>query len=125
MTFDTWTPEEPCIRHRAISVLLANDPRLLEFLFHPCRSRLARSAATLRRSAGAFSSGQQILVRIALDIWDDAGHVRLSDVVYRLDPVRFEAFLLALEVLRYSSSPEATPDDDLASGPREQSPARH
>ena len=56
-------------RHRAISLLLANDPKLLEFLFSANRPRLNSSPKKLLEDALGFSCGQQLLLRLALDIW--------------------------------------------------------
>jgi hypothetical protein len=93
-----------CERHRAISLLLANDPKLLDFLLKPCRTELRASPERLKQAARCFSSGEQILVRAALDIWDDCGQVKLADIVFRLDQTRLEAFLLAVESLGFPST---------------------
>lgn len=94
-----------CDRSRAISLLLANDPMLLDFLLKPCRTALCAPPARLRREARCFSSGQQILVKTALDIWGDYGSVQLSDIIFRLDELRLSSFLLAVEYLGFSSMP--------------------
>ena len=94
-----------CDRSRAISLLMANDPMLLDFILKPCRTALCASPARLLREARCFSSGQQILVRTALDIWGDYGRVKLTDIVFRLDLVRLSSFLLAVEFLGFSSMP--------------------
>ncbi|MCX6127490.1 MAG: hypothetical protein NTX25_00310 [Proteobacteria bacterium] len=93
-------------RHRAISLLLANDLQLLEFLFSSDRPILNSAPKKLLDDAEGFSWGRQLLVRLALDIWSDAGGARLADVVWALDDVRFEGFLLALESLRYTKLPK-------------------
>lgn len=89
-------------RHRALSLLLANDPALLDFVLDPTRRRLRQSPRRLRRDARNFPSGERILVRIALDLWNGSGRARLADVVRRLDPVRLEGFLLAVQFLGFS-----------------------
>jgi hypothetical protein len=82
---------------------MANNPKFIDFVLNPNRTALARPAKSLRREANVFSSGEQILVQIALDIWDDSGRARLPDIIYRLDTTRLESFLLAIEILRFSS----------------------
>jgi hypothetical protein len=88
-----------CRRHRAISLLLANDPAVLEFLLDSRRSRLNASSGTLKREAALLSSDEELLVRIALDIWNGSGRTRLADTWRFLPDYRFESFLLALEFL--------------------------
>lgn len=94
--------KESCSRWHAISILMANDPKLLDFILNEKRDCLADSAENLKYEAGCFSSGEKILIQIALDIWDDCGGSRLGDVIHTLDSIRFEAFLRALEILRFS-----------------------
>ena len=92
----------PCIRSRAISILLANDPKLIDFVLNPSRNRLTASPQKLRRRIRSFSNDQKILVQIALDLWDGCGGVKLAHVVYALDHSRLECFIMAIEVLRFS-----------------------
>lgn len=107
-----------CDRSRAISLLLANDPMLLDFILKPCRTALCAPPAWLKRKARCFSSGQQILVRTALDIWGDYGRVPLTDIIFRLDSVRLSSFLLAVEFLGFSSMPQWRDQrNDTAPGP--------
>lgn len=110
-----------CERHRAISLLLANDPKLLDFILAPCRTRLTAPPEDLLVEAGCFSSGEQILVKAALDIWDDCGEVKLTDIIFRLDRLRLEAFLLAVESLGFPSTfrrkPASTSQTDERDGP--------
>ncbi len=100
-----YVTEDPikCPRSQAISLLLANDPKILRFLFAPCSQRLCAPANCLLEDAGVLSSGEQIMVRLALDVWSDEGGTSLWDVINVLDEVRFEGFMLALECLRYGN----------------------
>jgi hypothetical protein len=50
--------------------------------------------------ASVFSSGEKILVRLALDIWSGQGYVHLSDIIDRLDPTNYNHVLAALRLLR-------------------------
>lgn len=93
-----------CLRWHAISMLLAQNPKLIDFVFNEKRDRLAQPALMLRREARAFSTGEKVLIQIALDIWDDCGGARLSEVIFSLDPIRLELFLRAVEILRFSRS---------------------
>lgn len=111
-SFRSVTPEKVKLhgdpRQHAISLLLANDRKLLDFLFNEDRTRLAYPAEGLKQLASALSSGQQVLVRTALDFWDESGGVQICDVIYRLDQIRLHGFLLAIEALRFPSSSHAS-----------------
>lgn len=102
---DIYSSEGHEQRLNAISLLLSNDPKLLDFLFDGSRRRLAASPRSLKRSAKAFSNGQRVLIAMALDIWDECGGARLSDVIYGLDTLRLSTAMLAIEALRFSSRP--------------------
>ena len=56
-------------RLEAIQILLADHKKLLPFLFDESRARLNDNEASLKKRAGVFSKGEQILVRVAIDIW--------------------------------------------------------
>ena len=88
-----------CRRHRAISLLLAYDPAILDFLFAPSRARLAYGARTLKRESALLGTQRHLLVKIALDIWSDSGGARLAEACHILAPHHYDAFLAAIEYL--------------------------
>ena len=90
-----------CQKWHAISLLLANDPRLLDFIFTEDRLELQASPQELLAASACFSSGQKVLIQVALDFWSGLGGASLENIVSILDLERFEGFLLALECLRY------------------------
>ena len=83
-----------------LNLIFRNHPELLEFLFDPARARLRLEAEDLLAAAGAFSSGEKILVRVGLDLWNGSGHVQLWDVIERLDIENYRHVLLGLRHLR-------------------------
>lgn len=99
--FDNCAETVPCKRWHAISILFANDSYLLDFLFTPTRDELSSSPEDLLRWSGAMSSGQQVLIKIALDIWSGSAQASIDEILATLDSYRFENFLLALEFYRY------------------------
>jgi uncharacterized protein YgfB (UPF0149 family) len=88
----------------AISLLLSNDPWLIDFLLSQDRSTLNDSTEALAQLSKGFSRGQQVLVQVALDIWSGEGSALIADVLWCLDSVRFEGFMLAMESLRYGQT---------------------
>lgn len=86
---------------RAVSVLLSHNQTLLDFLFDLERPRLRKRVGILRDDAWRFSEEDQLLIRVALDLWSGSGHVQLweltetwgkvdwtlfSDAVFELHP---------------------------------------
>lgn len=101
MKLDTSPHHAHCFKLEAISLLLANDSYLLDYLLDNNRVGLVASEDDLIRMSGGYSSGQKLLIRMAMDIWSLSGDSQLSEILYRLDDVRFEAFLLAMHRLRF------------------------
>ena len=65
-------------------------------LFDPGEASLNGEPDELIRDAGCFSSGEQILVRVAIDIWNGCGGASLGDVLTRLDDWRFRRVVRAM-----------------------------
>jgi hypothetical protein len=95
----------PCNRHHAVSLLLANDRLLLDFVFLPDRRSLTfgSAAKTLRAARRCLDEQQRLLVHLALAMWLEKGRISFVDAYRGLSDTRFEAFLRALELL-YSTS---------------------
>ncbi|PIQ68548.1 MAG: hypothetical protein COV91_03405 [Candidatus Taylorbacteria bacterium CG11_big_fil_rev_8_21_14_0_20_46_11] len=87
-------------RLRAISILLGEDERLIRFLFHPTKSRLAFSPQTLKRKMKCFSSGEQTLLLIAMDIWGSYGGIHFDDLYTVLDPNAFKNCINSLAYIK-------------------------
>ena len=76
----TWDTADPDTYNRLIIIkkMLRGGNRLLEFLFHPSEAQLRVSPSSLLFESGCFSSGEQLLIRVALDIWSCDGDTKLS-----------------------------------------------
>jgi hypothetical protein len=83
-----------------LNLIFQNHSQFLAFLFDPSEPRLRQEAEWLLAEAGAFSAGEQILIRIALDLWNGAGKVDLWDIVERLDEENYHNVLAGLRHLR-------------------------
>jgi hypothetical protein len=92
------------IRLHAISLLLSNDPWLLDLVLTDCRDGLRPGLEQLRLETGDFSPQEALQLQFCLDVWHDAaiGGALILDALRYLDNARFEALLLALECLRFS-----------------------
>jgi hypothetical protein len=94
---ETWTNVCAGDRRRfnAIHQFLKPHPKLVDFLFRSDKPELHSSPDVLRKAAKGFSTGERILIRVALDIWSDSGDAKISDLDH-LDPDSFKNVLLGL-----------------------------
>jgi len=91
-----------CTRLHSISHHLANSPCLLDFFFDEDRRGLRwETASATLRTAGAhiLDEGDVALVRVALSIWLDSHHARISDLYRGFGHGRFDDCLRAVECL--------------------------
>lgn len=84
----------------SIKILLNDHDKLLIFLFHPSDARLNDSGDRLLKKARCFSSGEYVLIKMALDFWDGSGNALFSDVYSTLDGSLYHQVLLAIEHLK-------------------------
>jgi hypothetical protein len=91
---DTWKNASSGDRKRyaLIAGALERHPDLLRLLFHRERAELVASPEALLQQTRAFSSGERVLIRAALDLWSDSGKLPLMDLC-RLDPQNFRNVL--------------------------------
>ncbi len=83
----------------AISILTRQSPYLMNFLFHPTNPKLRLPPEELLRTAQGFSSGDYVLVKLAIDLWCEQGQVFVHEL-FNLDPVNFNLALKALHGLQ-------------------------
>lgn len=91
-----------CNRLHAISHVFANSPRLLDFFFTPDRTELAweTAAETLRAAVLHLPDDDDVtLVRIALGIWLDSFHAKISDLYLGFSHQRSDDCARAIAVL--------------------------
>lgn len=105
MKLQTFLPPKKHKQLDAISLLFSHDPSMLDFLLNDDRSDLRFHEDQTVHFFGCYSSGEQILVKIALDIWSYSGNSNLSDILAILDSERTDAFLQAMSLLN-SQSPQ-------------------
>lgn len=86
-------------QYEAIAAITVENPELLKFLFDPNSPRLRAPASVLLKQARCLASGDNILVRVALDIWCDQGKAAVYEL-FNLDSHVFMRVLEALAKLR-------------------------
>lgn len=89
-----------CNRHHAISLLLANDPNLLGFIFSGTRQAIRPEVFTDWVAAGQEMDGQdELLIALALEIWWDRQVASIHEAYRYLSKIRFDGLLMAMELL--------------------------
>jgi hypothetical protein len=83
----------------AIKRLFNRHPDLLTFVFDRQLPRLRCEPDILIQQSQSMSSGEATLTRIAMDLWNSSGNVRLPDIMERLDPGNFENVIATLRYL--------------------------
>jgi len=98
---DCWSvaPSSELRQFRAIAILTSQSPQLVAFLFHPTQPQLRLPPAELLKAARSFSSGDYILVKLAVDLWCEQGQVFIHEL-FNLDSVNFDLALKALKALQ-------------------------
>ena len=86
--------------YAAIAVIFRNHPTLLEFFFETETPRIRFRGIEMRRRAAGMSSGEQQLLRVALDVWSGSGNAKVWQLIETLDDSNFANVLEALAFLR-------------------------
>lgn len=66
---------------RCISILLDNDEDMLRFIFSHKDRALRCASKILIEEASTFHIGEQLKVRVALDLWNRRGAARFADLL--------------------------------------------
>jgi len=89
-----------CNRHHAISLLLANDPNLLGFIFGDTPHGIRPEVFTDWVAEGLEMDGQtELLIALALEIWWDRQVASIHEACRFLSKIRFDGLLMAMEFL--------------------------
>lgn len=93
---------------QAMERLFRDHRELLAFVFDPLEPKLRRPPKVLLTQARAFSTGEALLIRVALDLWNQTGAVSLYEIIERLDYENFEAVTTTLRMLGPKRSSQAS-----------------
>lgn len=66
---------------KCISILLDHDEEMLKFIFSHKDRALRCASKNLIEEASTFQIGEQLKVRVALDLWNRRGAARLADLL--------------------------------------------
>ena len=86
------------IQFQAILGFLSHRPQLITFLFSPLHPRLREAPEKIVFNSGDFCSSDQILVRLALNLWCNHGPISVHEL-FGLDSEVFANALNAIKIL--------------------------
>ena len=87
-------------RLKAIKIILDEHEKLLDFLFHPAKACLASSPESLKEKMRCFSSGEQVLLLIAMDVWGTYGGIHFDDLYTSLSDKSLKNCIKALSYVK-------------------------
>lgn len=83
----------------AIRVLLDGNKELLDYIFEPGGRRLRHRAGILKEDAWRFEEHEQLLIRVALDLWSGSGHVQIWELMEAWDQVAWHRFFSSVDLI--------------------------
>lgn len=84
----------------AIQVVFKNHQNLSRFFFEDSMKKIRFRPDEMRFRARDLSSGEQVLIRIGLDIWSASGDAKIWEVLEILDKQNFLTVLRGLLMIK-------------------------
>lgn len=84
----------------AVGLIFSFDEHWLNFFYSHQNAGLRLGPEEMLMEARCFSSGEQIMIRVALDLWTHGSYASLSSVAETLDWENLTRVLLAIMTLR-------------------------
>lgn len=91
---------------QAIGIIFDYDERWLEFFYSHKGGGLRCEPEILIAESACFSRGEQIIIKVALDLWTEGQRANLSEILNCLDWAHLNRVLLAIMKMR-----DVTPED--------------
>jgi hypothetical protein len=85
---------------KTINILFSKHPYLLKFFFDPNKPKIKYEPLNMIRASHGMSSGEQVLIKIALDIWSGGGNAKVCQILETLDDANFTNAINALVLTR-------------------------
>lgn len=92
---------------KVLSYIYKNDEKLLHLLLHPDRPELIRPDLTVKKTCSGLSTGEKVLLRIGLDIWNESGGIHFNELYQELDQPVLNRVILTLLYLNSPSNESA------------------
>jgi len=88
------------LRFKIVQLVMFKHKNLIDFLFKTDVPEMIADEMEVISRAGCFSSGEQILIKMACTIWFSSPAANVFDVCRRLDEENFEACIRAMRLFR-------------------------
>lgn len=89
---------------QALQKLFSNNKYLLDFFLDDCQAKLRFRPDEMRWRAQGQSSGEQVLIRVGLDIWSGSGDAKVWELLEILDDDNFMVSLESLLLIKKDRS---------------------
>jgi len=83
----------------AASLIFDKRPELYKFFFHPDKPQLRYPCAKIKQLAKSMCSSDELLVRIALDVWCGNGGISFNEIYQKLDEETCGLIVLTIRYL--------------------------
>ena len=87
-----------------VSRVFKKHPELVKFLFDPKEPKLRLAPEELLAVSINFSSGEDLLIRVALDLWSGGGNAKIWELIEFLDNENLLNVVSALQFLGTKSN---------------------
>lgn len=84
------------ILFESMNKLFYNHKYLFNYLFEVDKPRIKHEPLDMIKQIKGFSDGEQVLIRVALDIWSGSGNAKVWQLLENLDQSNFNNTLHAL-----------------------------
>jgi hypothetical protein len=84
----------------AIEILLSNNQNIRDFIFNVDMTKLEINPYDCDDDLNWMSSGEWTLANIAIGLFLDVPQVSIHNIIASLDPVRYNNFIMAMDLLR-------------------------
>ncbi len=81
---------------KILTILFEKNEHLLKVFLHPDLPKLSSTSDTIKSRMSGFSSGDRLLIRIGLDIWNGSGGIHFNELYETLDTINLKKILVAL-----------------------------
>ncbi len=80
---NTWknSSDSDKLMYQVVATALRSQPRLLKFIFDPLVAKVNFTAQTLPQALSGLSHGENVLTRVALDLWNSSGDAKLGEIL--------------------------------------------
>jgi hypothetical protein len=91
-------------QYQLIASIFFKHPKLLEFFFQKRSAQMQFSPENMLKEMRCFSSGEQVLIRVAMDVWSGSGNAKVWQLLEKLDHENFSNVLKVLDNWRHYMS---------------------